>query len=42
VLTQRIADAKAKPSPRDEIDHEKAREAADQLWQEIVRRVHPQ
>ena len=38
-LTQRIAEAKKKPSPLDEIDHEKAREAADRLWQEIVQAV---
>jgi hypothetical protein len=31
-----------KPSPFDEIDHEKAGEAADRLWQEIVQAVNAQ
>jgi hypothetical protein len=39
VLTQRIVDNR-KPSPLDEVDHEKASDAADRLWQEIVQAVN--
>jgi hypothetical protein len=35
----RLVDAR-KPSPLDAIDPDKAREAADRLWQEIVREVN--
>ena len=35
----RIVDHR-KPSPLDAIDHEKARAAADRLWQDLVRSVN--
>ena len=35
----RLVDAR-KPSPLDEVDQEKAGEAADRLWQEIVQAVN--
>jgi hypothetical protein len=35
----RIVDNR-KPSPLDEIDHDKAGEAADRLWQDLVRSVN--
>jgi hypothetical protein len=38
---QSIVDAR-KPSPFDEIDHDKAGEAADRLWQELVQAVNAQ
>jgi hypothetical protein len=38
---QSIVDAR-KPSPFDEIDHEKAGEAADRLWREMVEAVNAQ
>jgi hypothetical protein len=38
---QRIIDNR-KPSPLDEVDHEKAGEAADRLWQEIIQAVNAQ
>jgi hypothetical protein len=42
VVTQRIVEAKRKPSPLDDVDHEKAGDAADRLWQEMVRAVNAQ
>jgi hypothetical protein len=40
-VQQRFVDTR-KPSPLDEIDHGKAGEAADRLWQEIVQAVNAQ
>jgi hypothetical protein len=39
--TARVVDART-PSPLDEVDHEKAGEAADRLWQEIIQAVNAQ
>jgi hypothetical protein len=40
-VQQRFVDAR-KPSPLDDVDHEKAGEAADRLWKEIVQAVNAQ